>query len=529
MAVAAGIAPFAAVARCTTKKCGDRSYTVIRAVFEFALVASRLPCGRCFAVLVTITTALHAERLPLQVHTPADGLAQSTVHRIHRDRHGFLWFGTSEGLSRYDGYEFVTYRDRTRPVQPRIRAILDASDGTLWTGGDAGLCRVNPLAVPAAVYECANPPSGRASVHALFQERPGVLLAGADTGLYRVHLVPQPRFTSVPLAGPTASPTVWDIVPDRSGALWIASTTGIHRLQPGQPSFRLSTRDGLPSDEVFSLELGAGEVLWAATGQGLCQIRINGDSPSVQRVFTINDGLPAITVKTVHIGMQDTLWVGTSSGIAELVRDSQGRITRFRAYSREHGLSHLDIDTMEDDRAGNLWIGSQSGGAMKLSRDGFVSYGPADGLGSPYVMAMLETRAGQICAMTRVPGAFHLNFLEGERFRSVPVPVPPSFYSSAWSGWYQVAAETPAGEWWIASERGLLLFPPGWPLLGPAVDAQARLAAWQRAAVASALRQLGRRAWMVAASTGLAPCVLRDAQIAAESNLLTPSRLGRAA
>jgi len=70
---------------------------------------------------------------------------------------------------------------------------------------------------------------------------------------------------------------------------------------------------------------------------------------------------------------------------------------------------------------------------------------------------------------------------------------------------------------------------PSWHLLGLDIDAQARLDAWQLDAVASALHQLERRTWMVAASTGLAPCVLRDAQIAAEPHLLTPSRIGRAA
>lgn len=58
--------------------------------------------------LMLVVTVLYAERLPIQVDTAADGLAQVTVHAIHRDRRGFLWMGTREGLSRYDGYEFVT-------------------------------------------------------------------------------------------------------------------------------------------------------------------------------------------------------------------------------------------------------------------------------------------------------------------------------------------------------------------------------------------------------------------------------------
>lgn len=192
----------------------------------------------------------------------------------------------------------------------------------------------------------------------------------------------------------------------------------------------------------------------------------SGPGPSVERIFTNQDGLPGVTVKVVHTGMQDRMWVGTTSGIAEAILDSSGEITRFRGYSAEHGLSDVDFDTMEDDIVGNLWMGTQRGGAMKLTRNGFTSYGAADGLGAAYITALMETRGGQVCAMTRVSGRFHLNFLDGHRFRSVAVPVEASYYSSRWSGWHQVVPEPPGGEWWLASERGLLVFPPGW-LSGP--------------------------------------------------------------
>ena len=181
----------------------------------------------------------------------------------------------------------------------------------------------------------------------------------------------------------------------------------------------------------------------------------------------MEDGLPAFGVKTLHFGLQDTLWVGTTAGIAEAVRDPDGSVAAFRPYSSRHGLSHLDVDTMEDDLAGNLWIGSQSAGALKLTRNGFRSYTVADGLGSPYVMGLMETRSGQVCAMTRTPGTLYVNFLEGGQCRAVAVPVNSSFYSSRWTGWHQVAAESADGRWWVASERGLLVFPPMWARSGP--------------------------------------------------------------
>lgn len=417
--------------------------------------------------LMLVVAAARAERLPIQVYTAADGLAQTTVHRIHRDRQGFLWFGTSEGLSRFDGYEFVTYRDRRRTSQPRLRAVLDAQDGTIWAGGRDGLCRVTPLVDADNSYECSAP-AGGADVQVLLEQRPGEMLAGTNRGLFRVRTSRPVQFTPIPLqAAPQApEPSVWAIVRDRSGDLWIGATNGIHRLSGKRPALRLTVRDGLASDQVLALAFAQNGKLWAGTEEGLCRINPDSPRPVVERIFTSEDGLPGLTVKVIHTGMQEKMWVGTSSGLAEATPDANGEITRFRGYSAEHGLSDNDFDTMEDDMAGNLWMGTQRGGAMKLTRNGFTSYGVADGLGAAYVLALAETRGGQICAMTRVPGRFHLNLFDGQRFQPTAVPVDSSFYSSHWAGWYQVAAETPAGAWWIASAGGLLVFPPGW-LNGP--------------------------------------------------------------
>ncbi len=123
------------------------------------------------------------------------------------------------------------------------------------------------------------------------------------------------------------------------------------------------------------LALDRSGTLWAGTQNGLCQIRSHSGRPVIERVF-----LPKEGVQVVHLGSENTLWVATSSGLAEAIRDAQGHVARFRTYGLSHGLSHTDIDTLEDDRAGNLWIGSESGGVMKLTRGGFVSYGTADGL-----------------------------------------------------------------------------------------------------------------------------------------------------
>src|SRR5438093_730837 len=72
---------------------------------------------------------LRAERLPIRSYTTADGLAQDCVDSILADSHGYLWFGTEEGLSRFDGQEFVNYGKRDGLPEPCVDALLETRGG----------------------------------------------------------------------------------------------------------------------------------------------------------------------------------------------------------------------------------------------------------------------------------------------------------------------------------------------------------------------------------------------------------------
>src|SRR5688500_13585894 len=74
-----------------------------------------------------------------------DGLSQSSVVHILQDRLGFMWFGTQEGLNRYDGYRFIVHRAREEPGFLRdhnITALVEDRRGDLWIGTSRGLHRL---------------------------------------------------------------------------------------------------------------------------------------------------------------------------------------------------------------------------------------------------------------------------------------------------------------------------------------------------------------------------------------------------
>src|SRR5256885_1278104 len=89
--------------------------------------------------LVTVTCL--AERLPIKTYTSADGLGSSFVDFLMRDSRGFMWFCTRDGLSRFDGSEFVTYRIGDKVSPPGIESIYETRDGSYWVGTTGGLYR----------------------------------------------------------------------------------------------------------------------------------------------------------------------------------------------------------------------------------------------------------------------------------------------------------------------------------------------------------------------------------------------------
>src|ERR1035441_8999224 len=95
-----------------------------------------------FCVLLLASAALsQAAKLPLKIYTAADGLAHNSVNRIVHDGRGYLWFCTSEGLSRFDGYEFHSYGRRDGLPHRVINDVLETRSGELWVATAGGLCQ----------------------------------------------------------------------------------------------------------------------------------------------------------------------------------------------------------------------------------------------------------------------------------------------------------------------------------------------------------------------------------------------------
>src|ERR1041385_3674817 len=97
------------------------------------------PCGAAIPVAVLALCAC-AEQLPVRVYTTADGLIRDDISAIRRDSRGYLWFGTGEGISIFDGNQFTNF-SLADGIPGPVHDVLETQEGEYWLATANGLCR----------------------------------------------------------------------------------------------------------------------------------------------------------------------------------------------------------------------------------------------------------------------------------------------------------------------------------------------------------------------------------------------------
>ncbi|MCU0253785.1 MAG: hypothetical protein MUE47_04515, partial [Acidobacteria bacterium] len=415
----------------------------------------RLRAACLASALVALPGVAHAQRLPLTPFTSTDGLASDRILCVVPDSRGFLWFCHNGQLSRFDGERFVRYGAQQGLPGGAVRDLLERRDGVYLLATAAGVYRFDPRGGERLFVPLAAPGEQAPSVHALHEDRSHRVWAGAGTGLYEVLVAvgdpTTPRHRRVDLPGDANLPTsgVYDLVEDRDGALWLATEHGLVRRDPAGPASLITTRDGLPGNDVRTLVLDRTGALWAGTTMGIARLDPRAaarGAPLVSDVIRPSSDLPHRFVSALFESADGTLWAGALA-LGVLPPERQHPL-RFRWFTTANGLTQNDVTCFAEDRDGNLWIGTEAGGATRLTRGGFVAYGEAEGLVHPRIASLFETTDGRLCASTE----YTLACFDGERFASAPLPVPQE--QAGW-GWYQWIQQDRAGDWWLPTREGL--------------------------------------------------------------------------
>jgi PAS domain S-box-containing protein len=415
-----------------------------------------------------------AERLPIKTYTIADGLARDHINRIVQDSKGFLWFCTTEGLSRFDGYKFTNYGTEQGLAGRQVNDFLETRSGVYWVATEKGLCRFVPDPLSLANGDAPQPsPSHRfvvyypgaeasaRSINAICEDHAGTIWCGTSAGLFRLDQIGgEVVFSLIDViqpAGVVETRRVLATVEDRSESLWVVAVSGLYKLRPDGVVERYTADDGLRGGLSRALLEDRDGRIWIGTDLGLYQL-VADPKPHrrlVEHVYTVRDGLSNSGVGVLCRSSDGKLWAGTSLGISEFLPVESKEDGRFQSYTRANGLSNTEITALCVDRDGNLWIGTTTGGAMRLAANGFATYTETDGLAGPRVASIFESRAGELFVFS---GNWFLNRFDHGRFTPIRLNFPKGISYGGW-GWYQITFEDSAGEWWMTTGEGLVRYP----------------------------------------------------------------------
>jgi diguanylate cyclase (GGDEF)-like protein len=300
------------------------------------------------------------------------GLPQVSVNTMVQGPEGYMWFGTQDGLARFDGV-------RIQNMLPSVwvQALFVDRSGTLWIGIYKGLeyYRDGRFGVPRPSPDFPQLKPSSLDVLAFLQLAHGRVLVATSQGLVVVdgtQIAPYAALSHTP----AYSLIRWN------DALWVGSKGCVYRIVKGRAS-----RLGLPnsSAKVYWLSVYA-DTLWLGTNRGLYRYvsggwrRLEGD-PAALRTL----------IGAMRVDSDGNFWVASDGGLARIRGD---RMVEF--INNNDPAAVPNIESLYEDREHNLWVGSNTNGVTELWNGYVRRFSVAAGLSDPLVWAVAPAVRGGV-------------------------------------------------------------------------------------------------------------------------------------
>lgn len=351
------------------------------------------------------------------------GLSQSTVLCILQDREGYLWFGTEDGLNRYDGYSFTVFKnipfDETSLSINTVNTMLETTGGDLWIGtASGGLNRYDRKTGRFIRYSSdpRNPATLSSNgIQSLASAGDGGLWVGTHTGgLNHFDTVTGAcrRYLHDP-ANPRsiAGNKVYALCPEPNGLLWVGTDDGLDRFDPATEKFTHflpnSRNNGvLSGSSVRALRLDRKGQLWVGTWDGGLERFDPRTKMTVSRGKYSANGGPG-KVRSILEDRLGNIWVGSwGEGLGKFDPET-GTWTLFRNDpNNPESLSGDMVLSLHEDAAGNIFAGTGYRGISMLPHN-FArfshlrhEFGNTNSLSGNHIWSVLEDRDGILWVST---------------------------------------------------------------------------------------------------------------------------------
>ncbi len=375
---------------------------------------------RALFILLLGTTSLSAQHQAVKFNhlVIEDGLSNSYITCILQDNKGVMWFGTQDGLNKFDGYHFTVYKhDSYNPnslSDNYIRFIVETSDGMLWLGTESGgLNKFDPTTELFTRFShyTSNPGSlGHNSVKYIFVDAHGsnevlwlgTIGSGIDkfdpaTGSFNHYRHDPNNINSI------SNDDINSIYKDSQGFLWVGTLNGLNRFDEvnnrWEAFYHTPEKEGsISSSEVYSIMESSNGTLLFGTLDGVSQIQ-NGDT-FVRLEEKASLRLKENDIQSMIQDQHGRFWIGTFHGLRRFDIKANELILYQHDSGDPNSLSDNNITCVYEDNSGLLWVGTGGGGInkMKPNAEYFHHYnhipGNPNSLSHPSIRGMYEDKDG---------------------------------------------------------------------------------------------------------------------------------------
>lgn len=315
-----------------------------------------------------------------------NGLSQNTVHRIIQDNKGFIWFATEDGLDKYNGYNFIVYKnilhDSNSISDNFIWTIYEDKEENLWIGTNSGgLCKFDREHENFTTFK--NDPKNPNSlvlnnVRAISEDSFGNIWIGTENGLDKldkktnkfIHFKHNPENENS-----LSNNVVLSLLNDNEGKLWIGTDSGLDRLDIQNNefyhiNFGKAITGNLNDHVVLSICEDDNGCIWIGTLNGLIKYEKN---KGINHRYFLNSSVSnSSNSNRINTIIEDTtgkLWIGTGAGLFQFDIANEQFSNPAMLSSNLAILSNNNILSLLEDKSNLVWIGTAENGAVKYDRE----------------------------------------------------------------------------------------------------------------------------------------------------------------
>jgi signal transduction histidine kinase/ligand-binding sensor domain-containing protein/DNA-binding response OmpR family regulator len=308
-----------------------------------------------------------------------DGLPQNTINAIAKDAFGFMWFGTNNGISRYDGFTFESFKSEEN--QPgslpdnMISAIEPGNDKKLWIGSSNGLSYFDPS--KDCIIKFSTQENGCqqiSKVSSIVSQSDKIWVGTSDNGIFLLETDKNGKYELVShyckQENNLIENAITVIYKTYDNKIWVGTISGVYIYNEVERKFALFTANNTISPTVYVNDLfeSSNGDLYIATFNGLSVINKNAQFaiwhfPDFSDPFTLAHG----TVNKISEDIRGGILVGSLGGLQSF-DPATGRFYLFPEDGPEHfKLNNKFINTIYCDLSGNVWVGTEKGGINKFN------------------------------------------------------------------------------------------------------------------------------------------------------------------